>query len=427
LRVRRPAERIGCEQDHAVKPTPELAGDAAHHATGGETMSISPPTTDELRQMSPTEFRDIIGHFASGVTVITALHEGQPYGTTASAVSSLSLDPPMVLICLNKTSSTQKAVAGSQRFAVNILGEDQADEAMRFATKSAADKFKGVALTDGEWGEPLLGDALAILECRVVEEVTGGTHSVFLAEVDRASARAGTPLAYFRGQFGRLQLEQDETAFRDIRARVLNRDIPIGEPLSLDDVATLVGAPRGPVYHALAKLTGEGLMTRNSDGSFVVTPLTLESVEQALRARYAVELGVASLTVGKVPADRIAELRRMAEEASPELFDKGGWDAYLPAYLAFHERVVALADSPALVDAYRRANAPAMIISATASRLAEAGEDRQATVTSAGHHRDLLDAYEAADLDAVTRAIIAHIDYSQHMTAQFIDAAGGQV
>jgi len=390
-------------------------------------MSISPATSDDLRQMTPKEFRDIIGHFASGVTVITALHDGQPFGTTASAVSSLSLEPPMVLICLNKTSSTCKAIAAAQRFAVNILGEDQADEAMRFATKDAADKFKGISIVNGEWGEPLLGDALAILECRVAEEVTGGTHSVFLAEVERASARAGTPLAYFRGQFGRLQLEQDETAYRDIRARVLNRDIPIGEPLSLDDLSTLVGAPRGPVYHALAKLTSEGLMTRDVDGSFAVTPLTLESVEKALRARYAVELGVASLTVGQVPAERLAELRGLQEKTEPELFDRGGWDAWLPAYHAFHEGVVGLADSPGLVDAYRRVNAPAMIISMTSGRLAESGDDREATATSFKHHGDLIDAYEAADLDAVNRAILAHIEYSLHMTRLFMDAAGGQI
>jgi DNA-binding GntR family transcriptional regulator len=334
----------------------------------------------------------------------------------------------MVLICLNKTSTTQQAVAGSRRFAVNILGEDQADEAMRFATKKAADKFKGVSVVDGEWGEPLLGDALAILECRVVEEVTGGTHSVFLAEVQRASARTGTPLAYFRGQFGRLQLEQDESAFCDIRARVLNRDIPIGEPLSLEDIAGLVGAPRGPVYHAMARLTSEGLMTRDADGAFFVTPLGLEAVEMALRARYAIELGVAGLTVGKVPADRLAELRALRDNTEPEkTFDQGGWNTYLPAYHAFHEGVIALADSAALVDAYRRVNAPAMIISMTSARLAESGDDRQATATSFEHHGDLVAAYEAGDLEAANAAILAHIEYSLLMTRRFMDAAGGQV
>jgi flavin reductase (DIM6/NTAB) family NADH-FMN oxidoreductase RutF/DNA-binding GntR family transcriptional regulator len=391
-------------------------------------MSISPAAADDLRRMTPKEFRNIIGHFASGVTVITALHDGQATGATASAVSSLSLEPPMVLICLNKSSTTQQAVAGSGRFAVNILGEDQAEEAMRFATKSAADKFKGVAVVEGEWGEPLLGEALAILECRVVEEVTGGTHSVFLAAVDRASARSGTPLAYFRGQFGRLQLEQDESAFRDIRARVLNRDIPIGEPLSLDDIASLVGAPRGPVYHAMTKLTSEGLMTRDANGAFLVAPLTLTAVEQALRARYAIELGAAGLTVGNVADDRVAELRRLREATDPETtFDKGGWAAYLPAYHAFHEGAIALADSPALVDAYRRVNAPAMIVSMTSARLAETGDDRQATATSFEHHGELVAAYEAGDLDAAKAALLAHIEYSLLMTRKFMDAAGGEI
>lgn len=388
-------------------------------------MSTSPATADDLRQMTPKEFRDIIGHFASGVTVITALHDEQPFGTTASAVSSLSLEPPMVLICLNKTSSTGLAVSASQCFAVNILGEDQADEAMRFATKHATEKFNGVATVDGKWGEPLLCDALSILECRVVEEVTGGTHTVFLAEVDRASARAGTPLAYFRGQFGRLHLEQDETTFRELRTRVLNRDIPIGEPLTLDRIAELMDAPRGAVYHAMVKLTGEGLMTRNADGAFVVTPLTAEAVAHALRARYAIELGAAALSVGSAPRDGMAAVRELLETAAPERFDEGGWDAYLPAYLAFHEAIVGLAGSPALVDAYRRANAPAMIINMTAARLAEAGADREATEVSDGHHRALVNAYATGNLAEANRAILAHIDYSMLMCRQFMDAAGG--
>jgi flavin reductase (DIM6/NTAB) family NADH-FMN oxidoreductase RutF len=161
--------------------------------------------------LTPEEFRDVIGSFASGVTVITALHEDRPHGTTASAVSSLSLEPPMILICLNKSSSTGRAVAGAGRFAVNILGEDQAHEALRFA-KKGDDKFDGLAVAPGAHGEPLLEGALSTLECRVVEQVTGGTHIVFLAQVDRASARAGAPLAYFRGEFCRLELAQDDPA-----------------------------------------------------------------------------------------------------------------------------------------------------------------------------------------------------------------------
>jgi flavin reductase (DIM6/NTAB) family NADH-FMN oxidoreductase RutF len=158
-----------------------------------------------MRRLTPDEFREVISHFATGVTIVTAVHEARPFGTTASAVTSLSLEPPMLLICMNKESETGRAVAASERFAVNILGEGQEDLAQRFARKGG-DKFDSVPLIDGQWGEPLIEDALATLECRVVEQTVGGTHVVFFGEVEAASSRGGAPLAYYRGQFGKLQL-----------------------------------------------------------------------------------------------------------------------------------------------------------------------------------------------------------------------------
>src|SRR5215208_493406 len=167
----------------------------------------------EARSLTPEEFREVISHFASGVTVITALQDGRPFGTTASAVTSLSLEPPMLLICMNKQSETGRAVALSKRFGVNILGANQVDLAERFAQKGG-DKFAGVPVTPGNWGEPLFDEALATLECRVAEETTGGTHYVFLAEVEGGAARGGAPLAYFRGEFGRLELTRDQLEHR---------------------------------------------------------------------------------------------------------------------------------------------------------------------------------------------------------------------
>src|SRR3954449_12953799 len=163
----------------------------------------------EARSLTSDEFREVISHFASGVTVITALHDGRPYGTTASAGTSLSLEPPMLLVCMNKQSETGRAVAQSKRFGVNILGADQVHLAERFAQKGG-EKFAGVPVTPGKWGEPLFDEALATLECRVAEETTGGTHYVFLAEVESGAARGGTPLAYFKGEFGRLELTRGQ-------------------------------------------------------------------------------------------------------------------------------------------------------------------------------------------------------------------------
>jgi 4-nitrophenol 2-monooxygenase / 4-nitrocatechol 4-monooxygenase, reductase component len=385
--------------------------------------TTGPGAAGERRSLSSDEFRDIIGRFASGVTVITAQHEGTPFGTTASAVSSLSLEPPMLLVCLNKSSTTGQAIAQARHFAVNILGEGQADAAMRFAGKG--DKFAGARIVAGAAGEPLLEDALANLECRVVEEVTGGTHSVFLAEVEHATGRQGAPLAYFRGQFGRLELAQDDEAFRDIRARVLSRELPVGEPLGIDAVAERAGVPRGSAYHALTKLTGEGLVTRTAEGHFVVTPLTVTGLVEGLEARRAIELGVATSTVGRLTSEQLAEFRAAVEATRPaEDFDTS---EQLATYAGFHEYFVGLANSPALVDAHRRVNTVAMIMSMTGGRAV--GEDglKVAAESAFRHHVRLLEAFEAGDLQRATSVIDRHIDESLAFSRRHMEAVGGEV
>lgn len=169
-------------------------------------MTSENPSDNRLQPLTPQAFRDVIGHFASGVTVITTRLDGVLHGTTASAVSSLSLEPPMLLIAMNRTSVTGAAVLESGAFAVNILGEGADELARRFASKGE-DKFDGVDVTLGDHGQPLLVDALAQLVCRVTQQVEVATHVVFLAEVHEATARPGAPLAYYRGKFGRLAFD----------------------------------------------------------------------------------------------------------------------------------------------------------------------------------------------------------------------------
>ena len=146
-------------------------------------------------------FRDVIGHFATGVTIVTASEDGSDYGTTVSAVTSVSLDPPLLLICLNRTSRTQAVIERTRSFAVNILGVAQGELAVRFAT-DRDDKFVGIGVERGGLDHPLLADALAHVECRVVETATGGTHTVYFGEVERAERFEGEPLLYYRGQIG---------------------------------------------------------------------------------------------------------------------------------------------------------------------------------------------------------------------------------
>jgi 4-nitrophenol 2-monooxygenase / 4-nitrocatechol 4-monooxygenase, reductase component len=160
-------------------------------------------------------FRDTIGHFASGVTIITAQHDGTNFGVTANAVTSVSLEPAMLLVCLNRKSRTQGAVSRSRAFAVNILEERQGDLAVRFAMTGPG-KFDGVDVRHGDLGSPLMQGALAHLECWVMEEVAAGTHVVYLGGVHRAEYFPGEPLAYFRGRFGQLELDRDVPADADI-------------------------------------------------------------------------------------------------------------------------------------------------------------------------------------------------------------------
>ena len=154
------------------------------------------------------EFRALIGMFATGVTVVTTMDQGMSYGTTASALSSVSLAPPTLLICMNRGSKTGHAITRSGHFAVNVLGEDQEVVARHFA-RTGSD-FSAYDTVRGWRGSPLLADALASFECRVTDAVEAGTHTVMIGVVEAARGRHGMPLAYFRGQYGRLSLEQVE-------------------------------------------------------------------------------------------------------------------------------------------------------------------------------------------------------------------------
>jgi flavin reductase (DIM6/NTAB) family NADH-FMN oxidoreductase RutF len=182
--------------------------------TGGNMEAIaSEMPGGERKLVEPDSYRRTISRFASGVTVITTRDGGHDYGLTASAVTSLSLDPPMLLVCVNKASTTRQALVRSRVFAVNILQEQQSALARHFAG-SQADKFAGLHVSYGELGVPLLDDVLATLECRVTAIVDGGTHAIFLAEVQSVHATEGMPLTYFRGRMGSFTCmgDQDEAS-----------------------------------------------------------------------------------------------------------------------------------------------------------------------------------------------------------------------
>jgi flavin reductase (DIM6/NTAB) family NADH-FMN oxidoreductase RutF len=150
------------------------------------------------------EFRRVLARFAAGVTVVTTVgDDDRPYGLTATAFTSVSLEPPLVLVCVDKQSDSHPHFHTSRVFAVNFLGVEHEAISRHFAV-SGGDKFKDLAFRRGVTGAPLLAKALGVLECRIVEIVAGGDHTIFLGEVEAADARDGEPLLYYCGAYRRL-------------------------------------------------------------------------------------------------------------------------------------------------------------------------------------------------------------------------------
>jgi flavin reductase (DIM6/NTAB) family NADH-FMN oxidoreductase RutF len=150
------------------------------------------------------ELRNIMGHFVTGVTVITTRDtEGKPFGLTANAFSSLSLDPPLVLICVDKKVDCYACFEGSKVFAINFLSEEQEHLSRRFATKGI-EKFEGLSYKTGECGIPLLEGAMGYIECKLLNGYDGGDHTIYVGEVLDAAASGERPLLFFKGKYYRL-------------------------------------------------------------------------------------------------------------------------------------------------------------------------------------------------------------------------------
>jgi len=155
--------------------------------------------------IDPDTFRSVLGRFASGVTIVTARDaNGDDHGMTVSAFCSLSLEPPMVLMCVDHAASMHDLLLTHPRIGVSILSVRQEAYSRRFAD-TGTERFDGIAYRRGESGVVLLEDALAHLECSPVEHFDAGDHTIVLATVDRASPRDGQPLLYYRGGYAQLE------------------------------------------------------------------------------------------------------------------------------------------------------------------------------------------------------------------------------
>ncbi len=169
---------------------------------------MTTPTTDAI---SSDTFRRVMGHFVTGVTVVTALDGERPFGITVNALSSVSLDPPLVMVALDRGRFLTPIVRAAGRYAVNILSEEQQDLSDCFAgapVKPGREDFCGAAWHPGDTGLPLLDGAIATLECSVVQTFSAGDHDLFIGRVDTlsdASHHHPMPLLYYRRNYLRIE------------------------------------------------------------------------------------------------------------------------------------------------------------------------------------------------------------------------------
>ncbi len=163
--------------------------------------------------IDPIEFRNCCGRFATGVTVVTAmLNDGSPVGVTANSFSSVSLDPPLILFCLDKKALSFDAFNLASHFAFNILSESQQAVSNNFASQGI-DKFKDANFKLNDSGVPILEGCLATIECRMHAIHDGGDHQIIVGKVqsmamkDLSADEHGRPLLYFSGKYGKLATE----------------------------------------------------------------------------------------------------------------------------------------------------------------------------------------------------------------------------
>ena len=150
---------------------------------------------------SPAEFKHAMRHVPTGVTIVTSLKDGEPRGLTLNAFASVAVDPPALLICVNRDARSYLYISSSRIFCVNVLSGEQRHLAEHFAGKVRERQFARIGYGVDTTGAPVLDGAIAHFDCSVLEEHHVGSHSIFVGAVESCAARAGSPLGYFNGGY----------------------------------------------------------------------------------------------------------------------------------------------------------------------------------------------------------------------------------
>jgi flavin reductase (DIM6/NTAB) family NADH-FMN oxidoreductase RutF/DNA-binding GntR family transcriptional regulator len=366
-------------------------------------------------------FRHVVGHLASGVTVLTTESDGKRHGMTASSVTSLSLDPPMMLACINSAVPTAQAVSASGRYVVNVLDEAQGELAKQFAVASS-DKFRDVTVHTGTLGLPLLTDALAHIECEVVESVAGGTHTIFLGRVVSATAGRGQPLTYFCGGFGRFEFARDDEVYNRARELILSRAYPADHALQLAELADQLEVDQAAAFYALTRLSSDLLVRRDPDRGYVIAPFDVRTSDETFDARLAIELGAITLSMPHVTDEEVAGLRcRFAQMAELLVGDRFvDFDGYLDANYAFHEYLVSLVRNPLLTSMFGQLS----IKSVMTRSFGSTPESSQQFVEVQGR---LVDAFARRDTAAAEQAAIDYCELAKQRVREILTTTGGHI
>jgi flavin reductase (DIM6/NTAB) family NADH-FMN oxidoreductase RutF/DNA-binding GntR family transcriptional regulator len=382
---------------------------------------VNPSIDRPVDAVDPAYFRQVVGHLASGVTVLTTSDGVVDSGMTASSVTSLSLDPPMMLACVNNAVPTAQAIKRNGRFAINILREGQEEMAYQFAAPSA-DKFRNVTVHRNGGDIPLLADALAQIECRVEETIVGGTHTVFVGAVESAVASTGQPLTYFRGGFGRFEFTHNDEVYERARAQILARCFGAEQIVTVDELAAGLDVERSAAFYALTRLASDGLVRRDPETGYVIIPLDATVSDETFDARLAIELGVIDLAVGKTDAGDLAELRRRLMVMAELLVDDRfvNFSHYLDANYNFHEWLVSLARNPLLTSTFGRLS----IKSVMTRSFGSTPESSQKFISL---QEQLTVAFEDGDVDAARSAARHYCELAKQRVRQILIREGGRL
>lgn len=311
-------------------------------------------------------------------------------------------------------------VSETGRFAVNVLSQGSAHLAQQFAVPSE-DKFEGVGLLNDD-DVPLLAEALAHIDCEVVEEIAGGTHQIFIGRVLSASAGEGQPLTYFRGGFERFEFGRDDEVYQRARTQILERQYAADAVIHLDDLAHELGVDAASAFYALTRLASDGLVQRNPERGYVITPFDIKTSDETFDARCAIELGVIQLTAGRVAPADLGELRNRFEAMASLLVGQRfvDFDRYLDANYSFHEFLVSLADNQALTAAFGRLSIKTVMTRSFGST----------PVTSQDFvdvQREITEGLENGDPEATSAGVLRYTSLAKGRVREILAHTGGQL